>query len=49
MMLKKLPIAAKLSIYILSATAFIFAVVYSYNLIVTRAFSEQLEMKANGC
>ncbi len=48
MMLKKLPIAAKLSIYILSATAFIFAVVYSYNLIITRAFfSEQLEMKAN--
>jgi len=46
-MLKKLPIAAKLSIYILSATAFIFAIVYSYNLIVTRAFfSEQLEMKA---
>ncbi len=46
-MLKKLPIAAKLSIYILSATAFIFAIVYSYNLIVTRAFfTEQLEMKA---
>ncbi|NLO20242.1 MAG: methyl-accepting chemotaxis protein [Ignavibacteria bacterium] len=47
-MLKKIPIAAQLSIYILSATAFIFIIVYSYNLIVMRAFfSEQLELKAN--